>query len=208
MLTNDIEELEKVTVIPAARPFDPWEFALATCLGIFVVCLFFGLLWVYVLAFRSLYAEFSGTSVVRKELVRQSPGEPGLPVNPAEESTLRDDVSTNSGCAAQSPSFSPPETPCAFDCNSFQVVAVAMDYYLNRFKDVQSITLPKSVTPGPWANTCDIAFNWTRKADAGSVEDFRRFLFEQTTDSACTFKVSAIGIPWGRLHKARLRRES
>ncbi|GAQ87500.1 hypothetical protein KFL_003570090 [Klebsormidium nitens] len=189
VLTGGLEELEKFT--PAA-PADSWgDFAVAC---IIVVLLAIGVLGFYVFVIRCFLAHRSRMAV-SEELVRQTPDQPALPVTPAEISIPKNDVSTT--CSVQSASFTPLtlDTSCAFDCGSFQVQHAAMGFYLNKHREIQSVTVLNSVTSGPWADTCDIALNWTRKRDAGgeSGEDFRKFRFEQAPDSACTYAVSAMG---------------
>ncbi|GAQ87501.1 hypothetical protein KFL_003570100 [Klebsormidium nitens] len=186
-LTLSIERLEMANTGPSETS-GPW-----CCTVAFILLM--GL--VLVLAFRSCFAQGSGMSV--PEEPASSTTKPGsVAFDLIEAFGQRGDVSTSCSRARSVQSPSRPlilQTPCSFDCGSFQVQHAAMDFYLNKHREVQSVTVLNSVTSGPWADTCDIAFSWTRKAEVGgeSGEDFRKFRFERAPDSACTYGVSAMG---------------
>lgn len=87
------------------------------------------------------------------------------------------------------------ETLCSFNCSSIQVQQAAMSFYLNKHREVQSVSILNSVASGPWPNTCDIAFTWNRRLYAGgaSGEDFRKFRFEEVTGDVCNYVPFAMG---------------
>lgn len=80
-----------------------------------------------------------------------------------------------------------------FSCSSSQVQQSALDFYLNNFQEVQSVTLLNIVSEDPLEESCRVLFKWTHREDLGAAtgQDFCKFEFWRvTSDSqelACLF---------------------